>query len=57
MATSAIWQAMVRRRLNNLGADVDQLLLQARQRPILDRLVHRQCEQEIAEVLGERKSR
>src|SRR5664279_6634716 len=39
---------------HHLRADLDQLLLQARQRPVLDRL--RCCErpQEIAEIVGER---
>jgi hypothetical protein len=39
---------------HHLRADLDQLLLQARQRPILDRF--RRCEgvQEIAEIVGER---
>ena len=39
---------------HDLRADLDQLLLQARQRPVLDRL--RCCEraQEIAEIVGER---
>jgi hypothetical protein len=35
------------------GADLDQLLLQARHRPIFDRLGRRQRAQEIAEVVGE----
>ena len=39
---------------DDLGADLDQLLLQARQRPVLDRLRRRQRAQEIAEILGER---
>ena len=38
----------------HLGADLDQLLLQARQRPVLDRLRPRQRVQEIAELVGER---
>ena len=39
---------------NDLRADLDQLLLQARQRPILDRLRRRQRAQKIAEVVGKR---
>ena len=50
MATSAVWKATLR-------ADLDQLLLRARQRPVLDRLGRRQRAQEIAEIVGERKSR
>jgi len=40
--------------VHDLRADLDQLLLQARHRPIFDRLRRRQCMQEIAEVVGER---
>src|SRR5271157_2196270 len=47
MATSAVWKATLR-------ADLDQLLLRARQRPILDRRRRRQRAQEIAEIIGER---
>ena len=47
MATSAVWKATLR-------ADLDQLLLRARQRPVLDRLGRRQRAQEIAEIVGER---
>src|SRR5262249_57049774 len=36
-----------------LRADLDQLVLQGRQRPVLDRLRRRQRAQEIAEVVGE----
>ena len=39
---------------HHLRADLDELLLQARQRPVLDRLRRRQRAQEIAEVVGER---
>jgi hypothetical protein len=39
---------------HDLRADLDQLLLQARQRPVFDRLGRRQRAQEIAEILGER---
>jgi len=39
---------------DDLGADLDQLLLQARQRPVLDRLRRRQRAQEIDEIVGER---
>jgi hypothetical protein len=39
---------------DDLGADLDQFLLQARQRPVLDRLRRRQRAQEIAEIVGER---
>src|SRR6516225_11269962 len=38
----------------DLGTDLDELLFQARQRPILDRLWRRQCAQEVAEVVSER---
>ena len=37
-----------------LRADLDQLFLQARQRPILDRLRRRQRAQKVAEIIGER---
>ncbi len=37
-----------------LGADLDQLLLQAGQRPVLDRLGRRQRAQDVAEVVGQR---
>src|SRR5262249_41468845 len=37
-----------------LRADLDQLVLQTRQRPVLDRLRRRQRAQEIAEIVGER---
>jgi hypothetical protein len=39
---------------NDLRADLDELLFQGRQRPILDRLWRRQRAQKIAEILGER---
>ena len=39
---------------HHLRADLDQLFLQTRQRPVLDRLGRRQRAQEIAEVVGER---
>src|SRR5262249_52354202 len=39
---------------HDLRADLDQLVLQTRQRSILDRLRRRQRAQEIAEVIGER---
>src|SRR5262249_40551962 len=39
---------------HHLRADLDQLVLQTRQRPILDRLGRRQRPQEIAEIVGER---
>jgi hypothetical protein len=39
---------------HHLRADLDQLVLQTRQRPALDRLRRRQRAQEIAEVVGER---
>src|SRR5499426_690948 len=39
---------------HHLRADLDQLVLQGRQRPVLDRLRRRQRAQEIAEVVGER---
>ena len=38
---------------HDLRADLDEFLLQARQRPVLDRLGRRQCSQEITEVVGE----
>src|ERR1700731_2459766 len=41
-------------RADDLRADLDQLLLQAGQRPILDRLRRRQRAQEIAEIVGQR---
>src|SRR5262249_26575236 len=39
---------------HDFRADLDQLVLQTRQRPVLDRLRRRQRAQEIAEVVGER---
>src|SRR5262249_2982013 len=39
---------------HHLRADLDQLLLQTRQRPVLDRLRRRQGAQEIAQIVGER---
>jgi hypothetical protein len=39
---------------DDLRADLDELLLQTRQRPILDRLRRRQSAQEIAEIVGQR---
>src|SRR5215475_844813 len=39
---------------DELGADLDQLLLQARQRPVPDRLRCRQGTQEVAEIVGQR---
>ena len=39
---------------HDLRADLDQLFLRARQRPVLDRLRGRQRAQEIAEIIGER---
>ena len=41
-------------RADDLRADLDQLLPQAGQRPILDRLRRRQRAQEIAEIVGQR---
>ena len=38
---------------DNFGADLDQLLLQAGQRPVLDRFGCRQGAQEVAEIVGE----
>jgi hypothetical protein len=35
-------------------ADLDQLLLESRQRPVFDRLRRRQGSQEVAEIIGER---
>jgi len=37
---------------HDLGADLDQLFLQARQRPVLNRLGCRQRAQEIAKIVG-----
>jgi 2-phospho-L-lactate transferase/gluconeogenesis factor (CofD/UPF0052 family) len=53
MATSAIWND-VAAVAHHLRADLDQLLLQARQRPILDRFRRCQSAQETAEIVGER---
>ena len=39
---------------HDLCADLDQLVLQARQRPVFDRLRRRQRAQEISEIVGER---
>jgi hypothetical protein len=39
---------------HDLRANLDQLFLQARQRPILDRLRRRQSAQEVAEIVGQR---
>ena len=39
---------------DDLRADLDQLLLQARQRPVLDRFGCCQRAQEVAEIVGER---
>ena len=39
---------------DDLGADLDQLLPQAFQRPILDRLRRDQRAQEISEIVGQR---
>jgi len=39
--------------VDNLRADLDQLLLQARQRPVLDRLGCRQRAEKVAKVVGE----
>ena len=39
---------------DDLRADLDELLLQTRQRPIFDRLRRRQSAQEIAEIVGQR---
>ena len=39
---------------DDLRADLDQLFLQARQRPLLDRLRRRQRAQKIAEIVGQR---
>jgi hypothetical protein len=38
----------------DLRANLDQLLLECRHRPVLDRLRCRQCAQEVAEIIGER---
>src|SRR5262245_15949420 len=54
MATSAIWKINIAAVAHHLRADLDQLVLQTRQRPVLDRLRRRQRAQEIAEVVGER---
>jgi hypothetical protein len=39
---------------DDLRANLDQLLLQGRKRPVFDRLWRRQRTQEIAEIIGER---
>ncbi len=39
---------------HNLGTDLDQLLPQRGQRPVLDLLRQRQCPQEVAEIISER---
>ena len=39
---------------NDLRADLDELFLQARQRPILDRLWRRQRAQKITKIVGQR---
>ena len=38
---------------HDLGADLDQLLPQRGQRPVLDLLRQRQCTQEVAEIISE----
>jgi hypothetical protein len=38
---------------DDLRADLNQLFLQARQRPVLDRLRRRQRPQEVAEIVGQ----
>jgi hypothetical protein len=42
---------------DDLCADLDQLLFEARQRPVLDRLRRCQRAQEIAEIVGEQQAR
>jgi hypothetical protein len=39
---------------DNLRADLDRLLFQAREQPVFDRLRRRQCAREIAEIVGQR---
>jgi hypothetical protein len=39
---------------NDLRADLDEFLLQARQRPVLDRFGRRQRAQEVSEIVSER---
>ncbi len=39
---------------DNFGPDLDQLLAQSGQRPMLDLLRQRQCAQEVAEIISER---
>jgi len=39
---------------HNLGTDLDQLLPQRGQRPVLDLLRQRQCSQEVAKIISER---
>jgi hypothetical protein len=53
-ATSAIWKGDIAAVGHDLRADLDQLLFQAGQRPVLDWLGRRQRAQEVAEVVGER---
>src|SRR3954452_17977429 len=52
--TSAILERDVATVADDLGADLDQLLAQAGQRPRLRRLRHRKRPHEIAEVVGKR---
>ena len=40
---------------HDLRANLDEFLLEARQRPIFDRLGRRQRAQEVAEIVGERR--
>src|SRR5262249_32810922 len=54
MATSANLEDNIAAVAHHLRADLDQLVLQGSQRPVLDRLRRRQRAQEIAEVVGER---
>ncbi len=39
---------------DNFGADLDQLLAQSGQRPVLDLLRQGQCPHEVGEIIGER---
>jgi hypothetical protein len=48
MATSAIWNATLPPLAHNLRANIDELLLEARQRPVFDGLGHGERAQKVA---------
>ena len=54
MATSAILEGDVATVTDDLSADLDQLIFEARQRPIFDRLWRPERAEEVAEIVGER---